>query len=210
MVMNPLVPQVHDLFRIRPDSLHMQPALESAWVKSSLSCWPWVVVRRDRASEGYISVGIRGIRRSERWGCQVPHGAIEDVARPEELLRHAANYVSRTPAFVALQQLSERWGSLTLTWGPTGSAGFELASGRYVTTEASDLDIAIRAASLITCEEARFLCDRAAGLEAKVDIRVETPRCGFSLEEYAVSSHGRIVLRYPEGPRLGDDPWSDS
>jgi hypothetical protein len=36
---------------------------------------------------------------------------------------------------------------------------------------------------------------------------VETPLCGFALEEYALASSSRILLRYAEGVRLGNDPW---
>jgi phosphoribosyl-dephospho-CoA transferase len=49
--------------------------------------------------------------------------------------------------------------------------------------------------------------DRTLGLEAKVDVRVETPLCGFALAEYALASSPRILLRYAEGVRVGEDPW---
>jgi phosphoribosyl-dephospho-CoA transferase len=52
-----------------------------------------------------------------------------------------------------------------------------------------------------------FLWDRLAGLQVKVDVRVETPMCGFSLDEYAHASSARILLRYADGLRFGDDPW---
>jgi phosphoribosyl-dephospho-CoA transferase len=105
--------------------------------------------------------------------------------------------------------MSERWADLTLPWGPGGSVGFELASGRKVTTQASDLDLVIRAGNKIDVEEARFLLARTFGLEAKVDVRVETPVCGFSLEEYVSASSAKILLRYPDGARLGEDPWRE-
>ena len=96
----------------------------------------------------------------------------------------------------ALQQVVEAWRDLTFPWGPTGSVGFELASGHHVTTEVSDLDIAIRAHERISVEQARSLWERVIGLQTKVDIRVETPECGFSLEEYVNVSSRRILLRY--------------
>jgi phosphoribosyl-dephospho-CoA transferase len=58
-------------------------------------------------------------------------------------------------------------------------------------------------------EEARFLLDRTRGLEANVDVRVETPMCGFALEEYASASSAKILLRYQDGVRLGEDPWQE-
>ena len=101
----------------------------------------------------------------------------------------------------------QRWADLTLPWGPGGSVGFELASGRPVTREASDLDLIIRAPRRITLEEARSLLDRTIGLETKVDVRVETSVCGFSLEEYVRAPSARILLRYRDGVRLSKDPW---
>jgi phosphoribosyl-dephospho-CoA transferase len=105
--------------------------------------------------------------------------------------------------------MKDRWADLTLPWGPGGSVAFELASGRSVTTEASDLDLVIRAGQRIGAEEARFLLDRTFGLEATVDVRVETPVCGFALEEYVQASSPKILLRYPDGVRLGEDPWRE-
>jgi malonate decarboxylase alpha subunit len=93
--------------------------------------------------------------------------------------------------------------------GATGSVGFELATGRPVTTETSDLDIAIWAPQRIVVAQARFLWDRVTGLQTKVDVRVENSECGFSLEEYVRTSSGRILLRYPDGLRFGDDPWNE-
>jgi phosphoribosyl-dephospho-CoA transferase len=128
--------------------------------------------------------------------------------RPEDLLLRArSSNPACTPALRALKQMKDRWADLTLPWGPVGSVGFELASGRKVTTEASDLDLVIRAAEQIGVEEARFLLDRTLGLEAKVDVRVETPVCGFALEEYVSAT--KILLRYPDGVRLGEDPWRE-
>jgi phosphoribosyl-dephospho-CoA transferase len=124
------------------------------------------------------------------------------IVQPEQL-RFSSR---RTPALRALQKMRERWVDLASSWGPGGSVGFELASGRPITTEASDLDLVIRAPRRIAVEEARYLLDRTLGLEAKVDVRVETPLCGFALEEYALASP-RILLRYAEGVRLGKDPW---
>jgi phosphoribosyl-dephospho-CoA transferase len=73
----------------------------------------------------------------------------------------------------------------------------------------SDLDLIIRAPARISRERARFLWNQTQDLAVRVDARVETPHCGFSLEEYACGSSGRIMLRYADGPKLGADPWSE-
>jgi phosphoribosyl-dephospho-CoA transferase len=151
---------------------------------------------------------VRGDSRSERWATSCEKSLAREILRPEELLlRDCA--ARRTPALRALQETSERWADLTLPWGPGGSVGFELATGRKVTTEASDLDLVIRAQQRITVDEASLLLTRTVGLEAKVDVRVETPVCGFSLEEYVSASSAKILLRYPDGARLGEDPWQE-
>jgi phosphoribosyl-dephospho-CoA transferase len=170
-----------------------------------------VVVRRSRAPAGQIAIGVRGAARNERWAGFCSESVIKKIVRPAELLvlSGISAHIRRTPALQALEEVIRRWQGLTLPWGPTGSVGFELACGRQVTNEASDLDIAIYAPNRVAPEEARSLWDRVKGLHAKVDVRVETPKCGFSLSEYAHASFSRILLRYPDGIRLGEHPWDD-
>jgi phosphoribosyl-dephospho-CoA transferase len=200
--------QVHDLLHIDPDSLLGITA--PSWVNRALSSCPWVVVRRVRAPAGEIAVGVRGDTRSQRWGGFLSKDLIGKVVRPADLLLVEQSSTLRvTPAIKVLQQVIDRWRDLTLPWGPTGSVGFELATGSQVTSEASDLDIAIRAPTRITVERARALWQRVVGLQTRVDIRVETPQCGFSLQEYACTSSTRILLHYPDGERLSGDPWSE-
>jgi phosphoribosyl-dephospho-CoA transferase len=136
---------------------------------------------------------------------------IDKIVRPVEMLVFAqsSSRMLRTPAIKALQEVIARWRDLSLPWGPTGSGGFELASGRQVTTEVSDLDIAVRDRRRIPVEQARSLWHRVTELQTKVDVRVETPECGFALEEYVCASSRQILLRYPDGPKFGDDPWNE-
>jgi phosphoribosyl-dephospho-CoA transferase len=197
--------QVHDLLQINRPSL-MRTG-EPSWVRQTLLECPWVVVRRAQAAPGLIAVGVRGNARSERWATFCEQSLASKIVRPEEL--RTSNDARRTPAQRALQQMKDRWADLTLPWGPGGSVAFELASGRTVTTEASDLDLVIRAKRPIAYEEARSLLDRTLGLEAKVDARVETPMCGFALEEYVLANSAKILLRYAEEERLGEDPWRE-
>jgi hypothetical protein len=77
-----------------------------------------------------------------------------------------------------------------------------------VATAESDLDVVIYASRRITKKEAAHLCDLATGLPGRVDIRVETSECGFSLREYASVSAKKILLRAPFGEILGEDPWN--
>ena len=202
-------PQVHDLLEIESGSLATGSVAQPSWVTKMLIDCPWVVGRRGEAPGGYIAVGVRGADRRERWGAYCAEHHVKRIARPPTLLAlgRTAGRIYRTPAFVALREVIKKWRGVPFLWGPTGSVGFELATGRPVTTEASDLDLAIRAPSPIGVEQARWLWDRVLGLQTKVDVRVETPLCGFSLEEYACASPAKILLRFPDAPRLGDHPW---
>ena len=195
--------QVHDLLQIDPALFPFGSLAEPRWVRETLFLCPWVVVRRAQPSFDQIAVGVRGATRSERWGALYDASQARTIVHPEQLRFSGA----RTPVLRALQRIRDRWADLALSWGPTGSVGFELATGRRVTTEASDLDLVIRAPQRIPVERARSLLDRTLGLEAKVDVRVETPLCGFALAEYALASSPRILLRYAEGVRVGEDPW---
>jgi phosphoribosyl-dephospho-CoA transferase len=174
-------PQVHDLLQIDRDSLNSIAA--PSWVKQTLSSCPWAAVRRAQASAGEIAVGVRGNTRSKRWGGFFKKRFISRIVRPTELLalERSSTRILRTPALRVLQEVIETWRGLTLPWGPTGSVGFELATGHQVTAEASDLDIAICAPDRISVEQARAVWESVTGLQTKVDIRVETPECGFSI-----------------------------
>jgi phosphoribosyl-dephospho-CoA transferase len=113
------------------------------------------------------------------------------------------------PALRALALLADRWKELDSLWGPGGSVAFELATAHPVATPQSDLDIVIYAESRITHDAARALWESAQGLPAAVDIRVETPTCGFSLTEYANRAPmAPILLRFPYATALGPDPWA--
>jgi phosphoribosyl-dephospho-CoA transferase len=203
--------QVHDLLRVDPESVNPGCPAEQAWVEDALAASPWVVVRRDEAPEDQIAVGVRGATRGDRWGGFIARDQIRSIVRPAELLllHRSSRCVPRTPALRALRQMDERWRHLTFAWGPGGSVGFELVSGQPSTNDSSDLDLIIRAPAAISRDLARSLWDRTQGLTVRVDVRVETPYCGISLEEYACGASGRILLRYPDGPKLGADPWSE-
>jgi phosphoribosyl-dephospho-CoA transferase len=100
------------------------------------------------------------------------------------------------------------WADLNFRWGPAGSIGFELLTGRQVATAESDLDVVIYAPRRMAKKEATHLCDLVTDLPGTVDIRVETSECGFSLREYASVSTKKILLRTPFGEILGEDPWN--
>jgi phosphoribosyl-dephospho-CoA transferase len=225
-------PRIHDLLEIDAEGFLQAHSPVPAWVAESLRHTPFVVVRRGPVSEEEIPVGVRGAPRNERWAGSCHPGLVKEVLTPQTLLRrattvamaHAAPQLSAAaacvsakttasaraatiPALRALALLAERWKALDVEWGPGGSVGFELATGRQVVTPQSDLDVVIHAHTQMTVNEARTLRDATQGLPAQADIRVETPICGFSLVEYARRAPAPILLRTAPGTFLGADPW---
>jgi phosphoribosyl-dephospho-CoA transferase len=203
--------RTHDLLEIDANQLIAAHVSAPQWVEESLRQSPLVVVRRGLATACEIPVGIRGAERNQRWASSCHRGIVRSVLTPLQL-RVRAVPISRADvisAFRAFAILKDRWKDLDLPWGPGGSVGFELATGRHAVKSESDLDIVLYSERRMTAEEANSLCHRAMDLPAVVDIRVETPVCGFSLIEYARAESKAILLRTPSGHLLGDDPWSD-
>jgi phosphoribosyl-dephospho-CoA transferase len=190
--------RIHDLLEI--DVARFPQALPD-WVQESLQRAPFVVVRRGNLTDDEIPVGIRGALRNERWATFCPRRLIKRVLTPEALL--CREIPDHMPALRALRLLKERW---RCNWGPGGSVGFELATGQAVVTPSSDLDAVIYASEPIDMSEARGLLDSTRSLPAAVDVRVETPRVGFSLAEYVRGEE--LLLRTPQGAVLGTNPWS--
>ena len=210
--------RIHDLLEIDAERFLEAHSSVPRWVAESLRRAPFVVVRRgpSRAEEG-IAIGVRGPRRNERWAGACRPDLVRSILTPPMLLSRLvtasgpdpATRPEAIPALRTLALLADRWKDLASPWGPGGSVGFELATGRHAASPQSDLDIVIYAERRMTQDEARALCESAQGLPAAVDIRVETPLCGFSLTEYANRAPAPILLRFAHGTVLGADPWAD-
>ncbi|HYZ74292.1 MAG TPA: malonate decarboxylase holo-ACP synthase [Chthoniobacterales bacterium] len=178
-----------------------------ASIRRELEETNFVVVRRGVVTENWVPIGIRGPQRFQRWAAWYPPDAIKEIVKPMDLSTKVSAANDRLPVRRALQRLIKAWKWLTYPWGPAGSLGFELATGKQTTTMQSDLDVVIYADDPISRRDAQRLLASADDLEVKLDIRIETPRCGFSLTEYATSPTKTILLRTVAGPILGDDPW---
>jgi phosphoribosyl-dephospho-CoA transferase len=205
------VPRVHDLLLLRSKPMIQSLPEPPAWLNSALNGSLWVVVRRGFSPAGTIAVGIRGTDRCERWEGFIDASEIEIRKSPAQLRFLRAQQSRRTlPAFQALAFLESCFTEIGLEWGPGGSVGFELASGRAVVRDQSDLDLVIFAPERIAHKEALDLWKQVSASPNKVDALVETPYCGFSLEEYATRESETILLRTPSGRVLGRDPWAAS
>ena len=220
----PTTPRIHDLLEIDAERFLQAQSSAPSWVAASLRETPFVVVRRGAISTDQgIAVGVRGAQRNERWAGVCYPDLVRRILTPPMLLAWLATAgppatasrplpptrTNTIPALRALSLLADRWKTLASPWGPGGSVGFELATGHPVARPQSDLDIVIYAESRITHDAARALWESAQGLPAAVDIRVETPTCGFSLTEYANRAPmAPILLRFPYATALGPDPWA--
>lgn len=86
--------------------------------------------------------------------------------------------------------------------------GYELASHQPSVHSESDLDLIILAPQPFDRKFAGELLALLQASPGKVDCRIETPRCGFSLEEYFRSGTQPLLVRTPTGPVLSNAPWA--
>jgi len=195
-----ILAQPHDLVRLAdPDEI--LTGTEPAWVGAALAAAPWIVIRRARAPAGHLAAGVRGPARHQRHAMLIPAGAAAGIARPEDLRPAASVIAPETPALAALRECRPILDGLGRPWGPTGSAGFELATGYPATTQDSDLDLLIRLGALSGFTRAAALASKLSGLPARVDCYLETGHGAVALAELAAHPD-KIVLRTSDGPRL--------
>ena len=200
----------HDLLFVRlPDRFDTGGAwpgwLDAAWLMQAP-----LVVRREAAPGSLLPVGARGLTRSQRCKGYVQRDAVARCVTPEMLARLHLRAVrsdecqSVLPPLRALAAMAPRLKDLGLAWGPTGGAGFYLASGLPVLHADSDLDLLVRAPKPLPVR----IIDRLLRLQeqpCRVDIQVDTGLGGFALNEYARG--GRVMVKTAHGPVLAADPW---
>lgn len=195
----------HDLLWLDP----LPAARLPAWCVPG---WP-VVVRRDRAADGgRVPVGFRGGERAQRHGGWVRPCEVVRALAPEALLRSA---LPRAPGSVegpplqALRALAPWLDEIGLPWGPTGSAGFAIATGAPVLGPDSDLDLLVRAPRRPAQAQVAGLKRLQERAGCRLDIQIDTGRGGFALNEW-LADRGRVLLKTARGPVLVADPWLDA
>jgi phosphoribosyl-dephospho-CoA transferase len=209
MSMRSPIPYAHDLLLVKPMTIEEACIAEPAWVRPAVAKYPWVVVRRAVSPKDRIAVGVRGQERQQRWGGFVRLDQIVKAIAPWHLRSGLANTTKLSlPAMQSLRFLEIELASLSNDWGPGGSVGYELASRAPVVTQGSDLDLVVSAPDRFDRDFAQHLLKKIAPAPAKVDVRIETPWCGFSLEEYVRGHSKKLLVRTSTGPRLTTDPWT--
>jgi phosphoribosyl-dephospho-CoA transferase len=195
------MPRPHDMLRL--SGAGVLPSDAPPWANSALHAAPWVVVRRAAPPMGRIAVGVRGTSRSERYATAVDPDDVRELVAPEDLANvppHAGRELAAMSALHAVRPVLDHTG---LPWGPTGSVGFELATGIPTATAESDLDLLLRvprgsSAALILLAA---LDRELRSLAVRVDCQVETPSGAVALGEL-VGGQSDVMVRTAAGPRL--------
>jgi phosphoribosyl-dephospho-CoA transferase len=181
------------------------PADGPDWARQLLTAGQPVVVRRAMVASGQIAVGLRGRSRDQRYASVMPASAVLRGVCPEELVEQLP--ASELPALRALEQLKPILDALGLSWGVTGSVGYELATGLPTAHSDSDLDLLLRTPIEMPRHEARTLQGLLDEAACRVDLQLETPAGAVALREWAGNSR-RILLKCATGARLVENPWS--
>ncbi len=178
------------------------PAEAPAWAVEAIGAGHPVVVRRALAEPGYVAVGVRGRLREQRLAAVMPLAAVQRRVAPEAL---RGVVTSRDlPALRALAAL--RPVLAQQTWGVTGSAGFELASGIEALHAMSDLDLILRTPEPLARGDAQDLLAILGTAGCAVDLQLQTPFGAVALREWASGSR-RVLLKTASGAHLVLDPW---
>ncbi|MHA3021947.1 malonate decarboxylase holo-ACP synthase [Mycobacterium sp. BMJ-28] len=189
----------HDLLRLSPGAAELLPAEAPAWAVRAITGVPWVVVRRAEVPAARIAVGIRGTDRSQRHAWTIPWCMASETVTPQAL--SAATPVRQVAALQAVPAVRSIFGDLE--WGPTGSVGFELATGSPVVTSSSDLDVVVRPArgQVLPPGRLREVHEQLSRLNVRVDCQVETHSGAVALAEL-VTGGDDVLIRTAGGPRL--------
>jgi phosphoribosyl-dephospho-CoA transferase len=201
----------HDLLEIGGPQDLLASDRQPAWVRASLTQAPFVVVRRARWLNGLVPVGVRGRSREQRFAAYLSPQSILRRLTPEQLTdQYQSIDATRreiVPALAALVGCRPIFS--LLVYGPTGSVGFELASGVPTATRVSDLDLLVRTVDWLSLNSARELVEALSTSSCRVDVLLETVVGAISLVEYA---HGEpeLLARRIEGPALIPHPLANS
>jgi len=178
------------------------PADAPAWAVDAISAGHPVVVRRAIAELGYVAVGVRGRLREQRFAAEMPLAAVQRRVAPEALRDVVSS--RDLPALQALAQL--RSVLEQETWGVSGSAGFELATGIEALHARSDLDLILRTPKRLERADAEDLLAILDTAVCPVDLQLQTPFGAVALREWASGSR-RVLLKTASGAHLVLDPW---
>ncbi len=193
----------HDLlWGLTPTQL---PEDAPAWVGEALGLGQPVVVRRALTTPDQIPVGVRGALREQRFATLLPRSLVERRVRPEALIDIEV-CGQDWPALQALHYLRPSLKVSGWSWGVSGSAGFELATGLPTLHQQSDLDLILRAPQALSRDQAADLLQQLDNPFCRVDLQLQTPLGAVALAEWAGTAR-RVLLKQAGGAQLVLDPW---
>ncbi|WP_221563108.1 malonate decarboxylase holo-ACP synthase [Alkalihalobacillus sp. TS-13] len=199
-----MVIQPHDLLKLKKENQLMKTEGLPEWLSRSVSDVRFVVVRREPIVDGNIPIGVRGKSRNERFGTFIPFDDIIECVTPEQLAAQrkwkSHPHYDDYDLFQSLDLVESILQKYRLLWGPTGSVGFQLASGQHTVTETSDLDIIIRA-NEIPINMAESIISEFQQAKVRIDPLIEMQHGAVSLIEYSKQNQP-FLIRTLEGPKL--------
>jgi phosphoribosyl-dephospho-CoA transferase len=203
----------HDLIRVKHTEDLVSDLPLPEWAVESLRRTPYVVVRRAAHPHGFVGVGIRGQRRGQRAAAWLRLSEIDYVIQPRVLScpqNWMLDYMDEPiHPISSLKQVAPILTEKGFDWGPTGSTGFELATGVMTVTEYSDLDIVLNVSiPFSTDKAASLLLELEEASVSKLDVQLNTPTGGVSLLDYVNSS--KVLVKTDTGPVLANsaDIWT--
>jgi len=205
----------HDLLRLKNGCDITERFSKPKWVDEALKRAPFVVVRRAPFLNNKVPVGIRGELRNDRFGGLLLRSNIASIISPQKIVSNKlwlnTPRFSQIQVFSALDFAYNIFKTYDLSWGPTGSVGFELVSGMPTVKSTSDLDIVIYVQELLSSIIAKQIYEKLRKAPVPIDAQLETPHGAISLEEYTRGEYARgdtpILLRTINGPMLVKNPW---
>jgi len=209
--MTPSPLRAHDLLWVSETPVATDGAPLPDWAITACRQGAPVVVRRaPRSTDGSLPVGLRGGARHERCAATVATNSVTRVVSPEGLAAQAVSIAHDAPfaALRTLRALAPGLNALGWAWGPTGGAGFALASGLPVLHADSDLDLVVRMPHAPSAAQRDQLLHVLAETECRVDLQIDTGRGGFAWRDWLTSPR-QTLLKTDHGPHLVADPWSE-
>ncbi len=189
-------PRPHDLVRLTSSAVARISGDAPGWIGASLGRAPWAAVRRAHVNRG-VAIGVRGTGREERFAAVVHDDEIEELVTPEMLAGLAP--ARSHGAFDALQAVVREARARSLTVGPIGAAGFELATGIAALHGESDLDVLVRAEPMDA--QLHSFARTVTDLPVRIDVEVAFgDDYGAALAE--ALRGGELMVKTPGGPRL--------
>ncbi|MDI7741185.1 malonate decarboxylase holo-ACP synthase [Lysinibacillus fusiformis] len=193
--------KVHDIVRFASIS-NIETSMEiPEWVENSPASQHFGVVRRMPITNNIVPIGLRGDTREKRYGAFIHESNIMQVISPVSLVNRIEQFKEQM-YYHSLNNIKNEFEKHNLVWGPTGSAGFEIATSIPVTTPNSDIDICLYLEEIDT-ELLVGIGQFLEGFDRRIDVQVEVPSIGaFILNDYLKNMKAGFIVKTKFGPHL--------